>query len=72
MKRVRNEIDKVNNEKVNPFKTISSFPAIKEQVDQTNGSEIHGIGQLIGKYQLDGNGAYSFGEDQQYACFQAG
>ena len=48
VKRARNEIDKVDNEKVNLFKVISSFPAIKERVDQTNGSEIHGIDQLIG------------------------
>jgi len=69
--RARNEIDKVDNEKVNPFKVISSFPAIKERVDQTNGCEIRGIDQLIGNYQLDGDAAYSFGREQQYACFQA-
>ena len=47
VKRAKNEIDKVDNEKVNPFKIISSFLAIKEQIDQTNGSEIHGIDRLI-------------------------
>ena len=47
VKRARNEIDKVDNEKVNPLKIISSFPDIKEQVNQTNGSKIHGIDRLI-------------------------
>ena len=53
------------------FKVISSFPAIKERVDQTNGREIRGIYQLIGNYQLDGDAAYLFGRERQYACFQA-
>ncbi|MCY3928218.1 MAG: hypothetical protein OXG81_08075, partial [Acidobacteria bacterium] len=71
VKRARCDVDKVDNEKVNPFKVIASFPSIKERVDQTNGSEIAGIEHLIGKYQLDGDDAYLFGRDRQYAYFQA-
>ena len=71
MKRVRSDVDKIDNEKVNPFKIIASFPAIKERVDQTNGTEIAGIDRLIGKYQLDADDAYSFGRDRQYTWFQA-
>jgi len=71
VKRVRSDVDKIDNEKVNPFKIIASFPAVKERVDQTNGTEIAGIDRLIGKYQLDADDAYSFGRDRQYAWFQA-
>ena len=33
IKKARKEVDKVYNERVNPFKIIASFPAIKEQID---------------------------------------
>ena len=57
--------------KVNPFKVIASFPIIKERVDQNNVSEIAGVEDLIGNYQLDGDDAYSFWKDRQFAWFQA-
>ena len=71
VKKGRHDVDKVDHEKVNPFAIIASFPSIKERVDQSNTSDIQGIDDMIGKYQLDGDDAYSFGRDRQFAWFQA-
>ena len=61
---------KVDNEKINPFKVIASFPCIKERVDQTNGSEIAGIEHLIGTYRWRlMTFSYSFG--YTWLTFQA-
>jgi len=67
----RRDVDKVDHERVNPFAIIVSFPAIKERVDQSNPSDIQGINDMIGLYQLDGDNAYSFGRDRQFAWLQA-
>ena len=67
VKKARRDVDKVDHDRVNPFAIIASFPSIKERVDQM----VQGIDDMIGTYQLDGNDAYSFGRDRQYAWFQA-
>jgi len=67
----RRDVDRVDHERVNPFAIIASFPAIKERVDQSNTSDIQGINDMIGLYQLDGDDAYSFGRNRQFAWFQA-
>ena len=67
VKKARHDVDKVDHDKVNPFTIIASFPSIKQHVDQSNTTEVHGINDMIGKYQLDGGDAYSFGRDRQYA-----
>ena len=53
------------------MKRLIPLAAIKERVDQTNGTEIARIDRLIGKYQLDTDDPYSFRRDRQYAWFQA-
>ena len=55
-------MDKVDHERVNPFAIKVSFPAIKERVDQSNTSDIQGIKDMVGLYQLDGDDAYTLEE----------
>ena len=72
VRKARKEVDKVDNERVNPFTIIVSFPSIKERIDKANHcqqSEI--VDKLVGKYQIDGNDAYCFCRDTQFALFQA-
>ena len=73
VKKARREIQKVDNERVNPFKIIASFASIKERMDANSAGQIHSdaIDKLVGKYQLDNDDAYSFGCDRQYAIFQS-
>ena len=72
VKKARQDVEKVDNEKVGPFKIIASFPAIKERIDKNNTS-INGeeIDKLVGNYQIDSDDAYSFGRDKQFALFQS-
>jgi len=64
---------KVDNEKVNSFKIVASFPSIKQSIDGGTGDLplVSTINTLVGKYQLDGDNAYIFIRDRQYAFFQA-
>ena len=74
VKRARQEVEKVDNERINPFKIIASFPAIKESIDKNNvhiSQSTEAINQLVGTYQIDGDDAYCFGRDKQYALFQS-
>ena len=73
VKKARKDVEKVDNEKVNPFKVIASFPLIKQSIDGDKGDLplVSTINALVGKYQLDGDNAYIFGRDRQYAFFQA-
>jgi len=73
VKKARKEVEKVDNERVNPFKVIASFPSIKQRIDGDSNDlpQISTINTLVGKYQLDGDNAYIFGRDRQYAFFQA-
>ena len=74
VKKVRKEVEKINNDKVNPFKIIASFPAIKAGIDKqctVLESRSKEIDELIGAYQLDGNNAYQFTRDKRYAFFQS-
>ena len=71
VKQARRDVDKVDHDKVSPFTVIASFTSIKEHVDQSNASEVQGIDDMTCTYQLDGDDAYSFGRDRQYAWFQA-
>ena len=69
VKKARQEVDKTDNEKVNPLKIISSFPLIKQRGNECHHSEL--IDQLVGTYQLDNDDAYCFGGDNQYVLFQS-
>jgi len=73
VKKVKSCIDNTDNERVNPFKVIASFPAIKEYIDgsSTNQYKTESINKLVGTYQLDGDDAYCFGWDKHYAYFQS-
>ena len=71
VKKARHDEDKIDHDKVNPFAIIASFPSIKERVDQSTSELVQGIDDMIGTYQLDGDDAYSFGRERQYAWFQA-
>jgi len=73
VKKARKQADKVDNEGVNPFKIIASFSLIKECMHGNSAGMTHSnaIDKLIGKYHLDGDEAYSFGHDTQYALFQS-
>ena len=65
VKKTRKDVEKVDNEKVNPFKVIASFPFIKQSID--GGLPLVSIiNALVGKYQLDGDNAYIFGRNRQY------
>jgi len=58
---------------MNPFKIIASFPSIKQCIDGDSNDlpQISTINTLVGKCQSDGDNAYIFGCDTQYAFFQA-
>lgn len=75
VKKARREADKIDNEKVNPFKVIASFPAIKHKIDQQQGSiqdsTLSEINRLIDTYQLDCDDAYTFTRDQRFAFFSS-
>ena len=72
MKKARQEVDKIDNERVNPFKIIASFPAIKKRIDENNlcqNTEM--IEKMVDSYQLRGDNAYCFGRERQFAHFQS-
>ena len=72
VKKARQEVDKIDNERINPFKIIASFPNIKERIDKSNHcQQSETVDKLVGKYQIDGNDAYCFGRDRQFALFQS-
>jgi len=51
--RSKKDIYKVNNDKINPFKIIDSFPSIKERIDRNNlhhALETAAVDKMIGKY----------------------
>ena len=65
---------KVDNDKINPLKIIDSFPSIKEKIDRNNihhSLETDAVDKMVGKYQLDGDSAYSFTRDRRFAYFQS-
>ena len=68
-------MDKIDNERVNPFKVIASFKHIKERIDGNQScaanAQLQAIEKLVGNYQLDGDNAYCFGSERQYAFFQS-
>ena len=39
LNKAKKQMDKIDNEKVNPFKVIASFPALKERIDQSSEKE---------------------------------
>jgi len=58
----KKDVYKVDNDKINPFKIVASFPSI-ERIDQNNTQqslEVDAIDKMVGKYQLDGDTVYSF------------
>ena len=75
VKEARREVEKIDNEKVNPFKAIASFPAIKHRIDQQQGSvqdnTLTEVNRLIDTYQLDGDDTYNFTRDRRFTFFQA-
>jgi len=73
VKRARQDVKKIDNERVrvNPFKIMASFPSIKERIDKSSAREnSEEINKLVGAYQLDGDDAYCFGREKQFALFQ--
>ena len=74
IKKARREVEKIDNEKVNPFKVIASFPAIKHRIDQQQGSvqdnTLTEVNRLIDTYHLDGDDAYNFTRNQRFAFFK--
>ena len=75
VKNAKKEVDKIDNERVNPFKVIASFKHIKERIDGNQScaanAQLQAIEKLVGNYQLDGDNAYCFGSERQYAFFQS-
>ena len=73
VKKAKREIEKFDNEKVNPFKVIASFPAIKARIDGNlpTDSNATTINELVGIYQLDNDDIYCFNKERQYAYFQS-
>ena len=75
VKKARKKVDTIDNKRVNPFKVVASFPAIKCRIDQQQGSVQESIltevNRLIDTYQLDEDSAFSFTRDRRYAFFQA-
>ena len=72
VRKARKEIDKVDNNRINPFKVVASFPSIKDRIDGTiTLSNGEAVSKLVGKYQLEGDDAYNFGGERQYAYFQS-
>ena len=68
----RKEIYKVDNEQVNPFKIIAFFPSIKSKIELSctqQGLNTGAIDEMVGKYQLDGDGAYYFTRDSRFTFF---
>ena len=65
VRKARKEIDKVDSDRVNPFKVVASFPSIKDHID---GSIIlwnaEAVSKLVGKYQIEGDDAYNFGGER--------
>jgi len=39
VKKARQDVEKIDNERVNPFKIIASFPSIKERIDKSSACE---------------------------------
>jgi len=69
----KKDVYKVDNDKLTPFKIVSSFPSIKERIDHNNvhqSLEVDVIDKMVGKYQLDGDNAYFFTRDRRFAFFQ--
>ena len=63
LNKTKKKIEKIDNERVNPFKIIALFPAIKEKIDQNCSSETltsqtQTVNELVGTYQLDADDAY--------------
>jgi len=52
VKKARRNVEKVDNEKVNPFMVIASFPSIKGHIDANSAGQLHSdaIDKLVGKY----------------------
>ena len=72
VKKAKKDVEKIDNDLVNPFAIIASFPSIKKYIDSNSDSvEIEAISVMMGDYQLDGDDAYTFECDRQYAFFQA-
>jgi len=75
--KVKKQIDKVDNERVNPFKVIASFPALKDRIDRSCDKEtvatleIQKIDNFIGSCAIDDDNAYFFTRDKWYAYFQS-
>ena len=66
VRKARKEIDKVDNNRINPFKVVASFPSIKDRIDGTiTLSNGEAVSKLVGKYQLEGDDAYNFGGERQ-------
>jgi len=67
---MRKEVQQIDNDKVDPFKIIASFPALKARIDkqctvlETRSQEFN---ELIGIYQVDGGSAFHFTRDRSYA-----
>ena len=47
VKKARQDVERVDNKKANPFKIIASFPAIKERFDKNNNNSKE-INKLVG------------------------
>jgi len=63
---------KVDKKRVNPLKIMASFPPIKERIEKsTVCKNIEEINKLVGSNQLDGDDAYCFGREKQFALFNA-
>ena len=70
VKKARQNINKIDNERVNPFKIIASFPAIKKRNDENNLCQnTETIDKMVASYQLNGDDAYCFGRERQLPIF---
>lgn len=73
--KVKKQIDKVDNKKVNPFKVIASFPALKDRTDRgcdkeaVASLEAQKIDELTGSYAIDDDAFFT--RDRRYAFFQS-
>ena len=72
LNKTKRQIDKVDSERVDPFKIVSSFPAIKSKIDQSFSSEAKSeltetINELVGTYQIASDDAYTFTRDGRFA-----
>ena len=64
LNKAKKKIEKIDNERVNTFKIIVSFPAIKDKIDQncnteTPTSQTQMVNKLVRTYQLDADDAYT-------------